>query len=211
MQPDIDREQADRTRARRQRAAQIQRRRLVFLACVLVVVIVIVIVAAKSCGGDDGAGTGTSTTESTGGSTTGSTTPTSGSTTFTAELTGADSVPAVETEAAAKLTLDYDSEAKEMTFTLDVTSKISNPQVATICQGLPGEYGTTVCTIFGGPAKEGDFDGLLTEGTIIDSDLVGTLEGKTVADLVALIESGEAYVSIGNESHPVDAIRGPIE
>jgi hypothetical protein len=201
MQPVDDRERAIKARARRQRATQVQRRRLVLLAVVVIVIVVIVALAVRSCG-DEGTA-GSTTTETTG---TGST-----SSAFSADLTGADSVPAVETQAAAVLTLDYDSAAKEMAFKLEVTSQISVPSAATICQGLPGEYGTVVYTLFAGPAKDGNFRGVLAEGTIVQDELIGPLEGGTVADLVALIGEGDAYVSIGNDSHPVDAIRGPIK
>ena len=200
MQPVDDRERAISARERRQRSAQVQRRRLVLLAIVVVVIVVIVALAARSCGDDGTAGSSTTETTGTG----------SASSSYTAELTGAGSVPAVETRATAILTLDYDSAAKEMAYTLELTYQISNPSLATIYEGLPGEHGVAVCTLFAGPAKEGNFDGMLAEGTILKDDLIGTLEGGTVADLAALIEEGKAYVSIGNESHPVDAIRGPI-
>lgn len=201
MQPVDDRERAIRARARRQRAAQVQRRRLVLLALVVVVIVVIVALAARSCGDDGTAGSSTTETTGTG----------SASSSYSADLTGADSVPAVETQAAAVLTLDYDSAAKEIAFTLEVTSQISNPSLATIYKGLPGEHGDAVYTLFGGPAKEGDFQGMLAEGTIVEDDLTGPLELGTIADLIALIEDGDAYVNIGNASHPVDAIRGPIK
>jgi hypothetical protein len=109
------------------------------------------------------------------------------------------------------LTLDYNADSDQMDYKLELTYQISNPTVATICQGSPDEYGTTVYTLFAGPMKEGDFAGVLAEGTIVEDDLVGPLAGDTIADLIALIEDGEAYVSIGNERHPVDAIRGQIE
>jgi hypothetical protein len=202
MQPDTHREEAARARALRLRAARVQRRRLALLAGVVVLVVVIVAVAARSCG--DARGTGSS--DSTGSSVVGL-----ASAAYTAELTGADSVPAVQTQAAAELTLEYDAGARQMTYRLALTYQISNPSVATICQGLPGEYGTAVYTLFAGPPKEGDFKGVLAEGTVAEGDLVGRLEGGTIADLIALIEDGEAYVSIGNERHPVDAIRGQIK
>ncbi len=200
MQPDIDRQREAKARARRQHTAQVQRRRLVFFAGVVVLLVLIIVLAARSCGGDDGSGA----------STTGSTTAVLPSAIYTADLTGADSVPAVTTQATAVLTLDYDSAAKEMAFTLELTYQISNASVATIGKGLPGEDGATVYTLFAGPAKEGNFDGILAQGTIAADDLTGPLQGGTIADLIALIEDGEAYVSIGNESHPIDAIRGPI-
>jgi CHRD domain len=201
MQSDYDSERAVRARARRLRAQQVQRRRLVAVVCLLILVLVIVIIAVKSCG--DG---GTTVTTSPGAADTGP-----ASATYTAQLTGADSVPAVQTEATAVLTLDYDAESKELTFELEVTSQISNPNVATIYQGKAGEDGTAVYTLLARQVEDEEFSGMLAEGTISEDDLVGPLEGGTIADLIELIENGEAYVSIGNERHPVDAIRGQIE
>jgi len=58
--------------------------------------------------------------------------------------------------------------------------------------------------------EEGVFAVRRAEGTIAEQDLTGPLRDKTIADLIALLEDGGAYVSIGNKSHPVDAIRGQI-
>ena len=59
----------------------------------------------------------------------------------------------------------------------------------------------------------GSKTGLLGEqtNTLDVSKLVGPLKGGTLAQLIQLIKSGNAYVSVGNKSHPVDAIRGQLE
>ncbi len=116
----------------------------------------------------------------------------------------------MDTAAEATLTLTYNEESKELSFVLEVTSSITNPSAATIYQGSSGASGTAVHTLFTGPTKEGTFVGTLVEGFIYDEDLIGPLRGGTIADLIALIEDGDAYVSISNTSHPVDAIRGQI-
>jgi hypothetical protein len=173
--------------------------------CVLALLVLVLILVIACPGGEKATVTTTTGSET-------ATTLVSG--TYTAELTGAESVPPVETAAAATLTLTYDAETEKLTYELRVTSPLTNPSVAAIYEGAPGTDGTAVYTLFAGPTKTGTFTGLLpdetTDNTIIDADLVGTLSGKTVADLIALIKEGNAYVSIGNESHPVDAIRGQI-
>jgi hypothetical protein len=192
---------AARARARRARAKQVQRRRLLLVGGLLVLILIIVIIAVKSCG--DGGSVVTSLT--------GTTDKGGGSATYAAELTGADSVPAVDTQATATLTLVYDADKGELSYQLEVTHRISNPNVATIYQGLEGEYGTAVYTLFADQIEDEEYEGMLAEGTISEDDLVGPLKGGSIADLLALIEDGKAYVSIGNERHPVDAIRGQIE
>lgn len=176
------------------------------LGIVVLALLVLVLILVITCSGDDGAVVTTTTDDQT------ATTLVSGI--YTAELTGAESVPPVETAAAATLTLTYDAETEKLSYELRITSPLTNPSVAAIYEGAPGSSGTAVYTLFAGPTKEGLYEGILAGGepedVIIDADLVGTLQGQTVADLIALIEEGQAYVSIGNESHPVDAIRGQI-
>jgi len=204
MGPDLDPEALERERARRRklRQQQVQRRRAVAGVFVLALIVVIIVIGLTCSGGKES----TSTTQSTAGTET-----TLPSAKFTAKLTGGESVPPVKTQAAAVLTLEYDAESKKLTYVLEVTSAITNPSTAAIYQGTPGTSGTTVYILFAGPMKEGSFVGVLAEGEIVESDLIGPLRGGTLGDLINLINNGKAYVSIGNKSHPVDAIRGQIE
>ncbi len=201
MQPEI--EPTDRQRARQLRAEQVQRRRMALFICLLGLIVLIVILAI-TCSGDGG--TSVTTTEP---SETTSTSLTSA--TYSAELTGAESVPPVETAAAATLTLTYDAQTEELSFVLEITSNLTNPSVAAIYQGSSGTSGSPVYMLFVDPSPdEGSSLGELASGTIIEQDLIGPLQGGTITDLIALIQEGGAYVSIGNTSHPVDAIRGQI-
>lgn len=217
MEPDSRRDPLARERARQRRAKQVQRRRLVLLACLLGL-IVLVVGLAVGLSGDDGTAvvSTTSTTEPEGTTETteeGETTSTTEaiSATYTAELTGDQSVPPVETKARAELNLTYDKDEGTLSFVLEVTSMITRPNVATIFEGGPGTSGSAIVTLFAGPEEGTTFEGVLAEGFIEEEDLTGTLQGAKLADLVALLASGNTYVSIGNASHPIDAIRGQIE
>lgn len=202
MDPELDPEAAARERARQRqlRQQQIQRRRTVLGICLLAL-IVLIIVLALTCSGQDGT---PATTETSASETTLS------SATYGATLTGDESVPPVQTAASATFTLTYDAEKNKLSYVLEVTSAITNPSSAAIYQGSPGTSGSTVYLLFTGPMKEGRFVGVLAEGDIVESDLIGPLRGGTLADLISIIEQGKAYVSIGNKSHPVDAIRGQL-
>jgi len=203
MQPEIERDPNDRQRARQIRAEQVQRRRMALFICLLALIVLIVVLALTCGGEEEPAVTSTSTTQGV------DTTLLSGI--YTAELTGAESVPQVNTTATATLTLDYDAETEVMSYVLTVTRALTFPSDATIYAGEPGSSdGAAVYTLFAGPMEEGSFTGKLAEGTIAEQDLTGPLRDKTIADLIALLEDGGAYVSIGNKSHPVDAIRGQI-
>ena len=58
--------------------------------------------------------------------------------------------------------------------------------------------------------KTGPFSGILATGTITEKNLIGELQGKTVAELMRLIASGKAYVNVLTETHPAGEIRGEI-
>jgi hypothetical protein len=207
MQPDksyeTEEERRARERARRLRAEQVQRRRLALGVVVLGLIVLIVILVIALSGGNDQA---TTTTTSSDGSDIGLT-----SANYSAKLNGAESVPPVTTSASADLILEYDATTKQLTFVLEITHQLKNPSTAAIYQGYEGTSGAVVYTLFAGPTIEGNFTGILADGTILDADLTGPLQGQTIADLIALIKDGQAYVSIGNTSHPLDAIRGQID
>ena len=207
MRPDDRRPLSPRERAREKRRKQIQRRRLVAGAA-LVVLIILIIVLAATCGGSEETTTTTSTGEN-GVPTSSTTSTTLGAATFVAELSGDQAVPPVETGATGTLLLSYDPEEDAITFSLGVDS-LTDPSVAAIFEGGEGEEGAAVVTLFAGPAKKGSFTGTLAEGTLTADDLTGSLEGATLGDLIALINEGKAYVSIGTTEHPVEAIRGII-
>jgi hypothetical protein len=201
MSNDNRREMTPRELQRQHRKEQIQRRRLVALLIILGLIIVIIVLVA-TCGGSNDEGTTTTTRGET-------TTTTLGAATYTADLTGADSVPAVETDATGTFIMSYDPDTEELTFSLEVEA-LNSPSVASIYEGAEGDSGTAVYTLFAGPAEEGDYSGVLAQGTIDEASLTGSLEGGTLGDLVALIKDGQAYVSVGTTDNPVDAIRGQI-
>lgn len=203
MQPEIrgDVEDQERARRRRQRSEQVQRRRV---ALGIVVLGLIVLIIALVVGLSDDEAAVVTTTEPPG--------STFSSGTYSALLTGPDSVPPVRTVAEATFDLTYDAESNKLTFVLKITKQLTNPRVAAIYQGGPGTSGDAVYTLYAAiDPSEGTYQGTLAEGTIVEMDLIGPLEGETIEDLLALIEDGDAYVSIGNKSYPVDAIRGQIE
>lgn len=206
MQPDMDRDAAAREQARRRqlRAERVQRRRMA-LGIIVLGLIVLVIALVIGLSGRDG------TTASSSSST--SSTVALESANYSAQLTGADSVPKVNTQAAGEFTLQYDSTKKELSYGLDITHDLTKPDAAAIYQGTPGSSGTVVYTlpITAPNASTGVFTGTLCEGVVNEPDLVGPLQGKTIADLVKLIVDGNAYVSVGTPTHPVDAIRGQIK
>jgi hypothetical protein len=95
-------------------------------------------------------------------------------------------------------------------YVLTVTN-ITDTTVAKLHEGKAGASGPTINTIYGGPGKSGVYSGVLAEGTFTAADLEGPLQGKRVADLVALIESGQVYLNVGTSKHIQGEIRGQVE
>lgn len=110
----------------------------------------------------------------------------------------------------ALLRLNYDALDGTVSFSLEIDSPLANPSVAAICQGSPGQSGRTLVTVFAGPAIAGNFSGILAQGDIVASDLVGPLQGQELTDLILLVKEGDAYATVGTTSIPIDAVRGQI-
>ena len=51
---------------------------------------------------------------------------------------------------------------------------------------------------------------MIFRGNISDSILTGDLQGKTLDDLAAAIESGDTYVNVHTAEHPDGEIRGQL-
>ena len=208
MEPQDRHDPLARERARKRRAQQIRRRRIVFGAGVICLIALIVGLAVGLSGSDD---TETATTNTTGTSETSNSSSTGQvSATYTANLTGSQSVPPVETAATGTLTLKQSAEDNTLSYVLEVT-ELTSPTMAAIYEGSAGTEGAAIVDLLPDPPAEGLSSGVLAEGPIEAGNLTGSLQGKTIQDLITLIKSGNTYVSVGNTSHPVDAIRGQIE
>lgn len=114
---------------------------------------------------------------------------------FSARLTGANEVPAVDTEAMGKIVFKLSKDGEALRFRL-VVFNLDNPVAAHIHTGAPGVNGPVVVPLFSGPAGSGPFSGVLSSGTITAEDLTGALAGMPLSALLELFESGGAYVNV---------------
>jgi hypothetical protein len=205
-------------RRRRQLAG---RRRLALALFIVVVVVVVILVVALS--GDNKPSATTTTTQSsesstTTSSTTGSggdtTTSTSAGTpavrTYTADLGGGNEIPPLTTAASGTLTLTVAADGSSVNYVLKVNSIISLT-VARLREGKVGATGAIIFTIYGGPAKSGLYSGTIAHGSFKAANLLGPLKGKTIDDLVALIEANSVYLNVGTQAHTQGEIRGQLQ
>ena len=57
---------------------------------------------------------------------------------------------------------------------------------------------------------EGDIAGVLTAGNATAADLEGPLSGQDLANLIGVINEGDAYVNVHTTDYPEGEIRGTI-
>jgi hypothetical protein len=129
--------------------------------------------------------------------------------TFTAELAGKNVLPPVDTSATGTVSFTVDATGTRVHFVLEV-SNITDAVAARLHVGRAGANGQGLLILFPGPTKAGTFTGVLAEGNFNASALIGSLAGKTIADLITLLESGRAYVNVGTVKNPKGEIRGQI-
>ena len=78
-------------------------------------------------------------------------------------------------------------------------------------KGKTGASGATILTLYKGPTKDGLFTGTIAHGSFKAKSLGGPLKGKTIDDLVGMIEANDVYLSIGTQTHPDGEIRGQLQ
>jgi hypothetical protein len=130
-------------------------------------------------------------------------------TTFTAELSGAEVVPAVDTLATGLATFTIDATGTRAYFKLTM-SNITDVIASRVHEGTPGTNGQGVLILYPGPTQSGTFTGVLAQGTFNASVLIGSLTGKSLADFAVLLQGGLAYVNVGTTKNPQGEIRGQI-
>jgi len=145
--------------------------------------------------------------------------------TFGATLTGASELPeAKDTKATGELKLTLSPDGKTLRYTVTV-DRILNAAAVDLHLGPAHANGPLIAKLFparGATAKKGVFSGVLADGSLDAGDLIGALTGTSIADLVAEIRAGNAYVNIhttdgvdpantGPGDYPLGEIRGQIK
>lgn len=130
--------------------------------------------------------------------------------TYVAQLSGAQAIPAVSTSASGTLTLTAAADGQSVDYVFEVSS-LTDLTIARLRAGAAGATGDEIFTIYPGPNLAGAFSGVVAEGSFTATQLLGPLQGKTIADLEALIEAGSVYLNVGTVSNTGGEIRGQLE
>lgn len=137
----------------------------------------------------------------------------------TGQLSGEQQTDPVETTASGAALFGLGADGNELHYVL-LVAEIENATQAHIHLGGTDEDGDVVAWLFGrrdeqdaftGPLEQGiSGSGLLAEGTITGGDLVGSLEGSSLEDLLEALRSEEAYVNVHTVQNPGGEIRGQV-
>jgi hypothetical protein len=111
---------------------------------------------------------------------------------FTASLTGADEVPPVETTANGSLDATYDTESRQLNWTLEYS-------------GLSGD---ATAAHFHGPAGPGENAGPVV--TIEDTATGAEGSAELTEEQAAQLTDGQWYVNVHTGEYPDGEIRGQV-
>jgi hypothetical protein len=130
---------------------------------------------------------------------------------YVAYLSSDEEVPRNNSRAGGMASFELTAAGLRYYLTVD---NITNLQMGHIHLGAPGQNGAIVVWLYP-PAPpprliSGASNGLIQDGVITNANLVGALQGRTVRDLVNMIETGGAYVNLHTTAFPGGEIRGQI-
>jgi hypothetical protein len=126
---------------------------------------------------------------------------------FSAELSGGDEVPPVDTNATG--IANFQDNVQTVNYQLSVSDLVNVTQ-AHIHRGEEGENGKIVVTLYNTTMPTGPMSGLLSQGNITAANLVGPLAGQQLTDLTSIMDNGTAYVNVHTKDFPDGEIRGQI-
>jgi hypothetical protein len=119
---------------------------------------------------------------------------------YTAPLSGGEEVPARTTPGSGQAEFQVSADGQSLTYTVTV-SNMTNVTMGHIHIGAKGTNGDIVLPLVPtAPPAGGPRSGTIGQGTAVATQLVGPMQGKTMADLIAQIDAGNAYVNIHTAS-----------
>jgi hypothetical protein len=132
---------------------------------------------------------------------------------FTAPLSGSQEVPPNDSKATGNAVFQLSKDGTELGYKL-IVANIQNVTQAHIHLAPAGANGGVVVWLYpsGPPAQliPGRSNGILAEGTITETNLVGALAGQPLSALLEHLSNENAYVNVHTSQFPPGEIRGQI-
>lgn len=129
---------------------------------------------------------------------------------FISSLQGQSEVPPVQTNATGTSQFELNDDGDEMSYDLEVQD-LDGILFAHVHQGNDNENGPILVTLFNESEPTNEIDGELASGDFTADDFEGMLQGKSMTDLLNIINNGNAYVNVHTEANPQGGLRGTIE
>ena len=127
----------------------------------------------------------------------------------TGGLSGAEEVPARDTNARGNALFEISDDGLTISFKL-IVANIDNVVAAHIHIGAAGVNGPVVLFLYGNqPAGGGPLNGVISDGTATAANLVGPLAGQPLSALIAAMEAGNAYVNVHTNDGVAPTNTGP--
>lgn len=133
---------------------------------------------------------------------------------FTAHLSGDQEVSVNSSLAQGQAIFQLSKDGTKLSYKL-IVANLENLMAAHIHLAPAGTNGGVVVWLypsgFPGVLIPGTTNGILAQGVITNANLVGALAGQTLADLIAHLNNGNAYVNVHTTLYPGGEIRGQIK
>lgn len=133
--------------------------------------------------------------------------PSEGQKKFSAQLSGDQEVPPVQTNASGMAW--FKSSRDNLEFELNVTD-LQGITMAHIHNGKQGEIGPPVLPLYKSDSPTILVNGKLASGNITANMLEGPMVGKQIANLTTAMKNSETYVNVHTQQNPNGEIRGQI-
>src|SRR6266545_1889174 len=128
---------------------------------------------------------------------------------FTANLSGNNEVPPVNTNAGGEAKFTVINDNTTIKYRINITG-LTDANGAHIHTGKEGKNGAVIVDLMKNSKKNDIATGIVIRGNITDSSLTGPIKGKTVADLISAMSNGDTYTNVHTPKHPKGEIRGRI-
>jgi len=117
--------------------------------------------------------------------------------TYRVDLSGAQNVPdPIKTPASGTLELKVSPNGQSVSYVLTVKD-IANVAEGDIHLGPADANGPLVVKLYhAGTPKKGPYSGVLAEGRFTAADLLGSMKGSPLSDLLEMFADGSAYVNV---------------
>ena len=120
----------------------------------------------------------------------------------------------IDTLGQGQALFTFSEDGSTLTYKLIVANTVNVTQAHIHVAATPGGNGPVVLWLYPStPPPQlipGRTNGVLMEGTVSATNLVGPMAGMTLADLEAKIQDGLAYVNVHTTAYPGGEIRGTI-